>query len=267
MSFLSTVFGGPSQSEINAANQESNLAQTYSNAFSQTFGEQQGILNQINQQLTPIANLGPNQQGFSPQELAAMNTGAIDAAGAAARNAKQAAATTLAGEGGGGSSGLVSGVQQQIEGSIDSQAANELAATQNAITQKNYDVGRSNFWNSSSGEQSLASKYNPEAFGNLASSTEQSAFSDQSKVSAENGSLFGDIGKVVGMVAPLITGGLGNLDSTGSSSTGEQFGNFFSGALGLSQPGSSGSGGSSGGGGLSSDTGNGLPGSGNSSEW
>jgi hypothetical protein len=231
MSFQTTLFGGPSQSEINAANQESSLATSLGNAFNQTFGEQQGLLNQISQQLTPIANLGPNQQGYSPQELAAMNTQAIDTTGAAARNAQQSAATTLAGEGGGGTSGLVSGVQQQIQGSIASQAANELAGQQNKITQQNYEVGRQNFWNAQAGERSLAQAYNPESFGGLASSATGQAFNEQNQVQQEKGSVLGDIGKLVGTVLPMFAGGLANLDSTGSSTAGEQAGNFFQGGI------------------------------------
>jgi hypothetical protein len=235
MSFFSDLFGGPSSQQQGLANNESNLAGQMSNAFTQQFGAQSAVLTNLNNQLTPIANLGPNQQGYSPQELAAMNTQAINNSGAAARNAQQSVAGTLAGQGGGGGNGLVSGIQQQIQGTIASSAANNLASTENQITQQNYNVGRQNFENAVSGEQNLARAYNPEAFGSLASSTNQSALQDANQITQEKqAAAFAPIGlalKGAGAIAGGMMGGLNNLDTTGSSSGGEQVGNFFSGAF------------------------------------
>src|ERR1700676_4802870 len=126
MGFWSDIFGGPSSAEQSIATNEQSLGQTLGDAFHEQFGQQEGVLGNLNQQLTPIANLGPSQQGFSPQELAAMNSAAINNAGAAARNAQQQTGAILAGEGGGGTSGLTSGIEAQIRGSEASAAANEL---------------------------------------------------------------------------------------------------------------------------------------------
>src|SRR6266576_496743 len=235
MGFFSDLFGGPSGEEKRLTAESSNLATMMRNTFSQQLGDQKGILDRLNQQLAPIANLGPNQQGFSPQELAAMNTQAINTAGAASRNAQQAVASTLAGQGGGGTSGLGSGIQQQIQGTVASSAANELAAAQNAITQRDYETGRQNFWQSTAGERSLASAYNPEAFASLASSTGQTALTNARTLQNEKqAAAFAPIGlamKVGGSLLGGISGGLGNLDTAGTSSFGEQLGNFGSGAF------------------------------------
>ena len=235
MSFFSTLFGGPSAQQNQLASQESSLAATMSAAFNQQLAGQSQILQNLNSQLTPIASLGPNQQGFSAPELAAMNTQAINSVGAAARNAQQSVGTTLAGQGNGGGSGLESGIQEAIKGSVASSAANELAGAQNDITQANYATGRQNFFNAVNGEQALAKAYNPEAFGGLASSTNQAALQDANQIQTEKqqglNSLIG-LGKgILTGGTSFITGGLDNLDSTGNSSIGEQGKNFFSGGI------------------------------------
>ena len=178
MGFFSSLFGiapGPTQSAQDFASRQNELALTMNRDFSQRFGEQSDVFKNLTNQLTPIANLGPNQQGFSPQELSAMNAQAINTAGAASRNAQQSVAGTLAGQEvgpyGGNSSGLVSGIQQQIQGTVASQSANQLASAQNEITQRNYEAGRENFWRSTAGEQSLANAENPEPYGTMAQSS------------------------------------------------------------------------------------------------
>lgn len=237
MSFQSVVFGGPSQASQNLAGQQSNLAGTMQNDFSTQFANQSKALSTLSTNLTPIVNGGVNQQGYSAPELAAMNTSAINNAGAATRNAQQKTATTLAGQGGGGANpaGLASGIQDQINGSIASAGANELAGAQNSIVQGNYATGRQNFFNATQGEQQLASSYDPSKYGSEAAQTLGQASAAQDKIDSEKGSVLGDItavGKAVGGIAgSFLGGGLGNLDDTGSSSGGEQVKNFFTGGV------------------------------------
>lgn len=220
MGFFSAIFGGPSQEEKRLAGNQSILATQMSQAFQKQFADQGQILKNLTNQLTPIANLGPNQQGFSPQELAAMNTQAINSSGAAARNAQQRVAGTLAGqgagmfagEGGGSSSGLVSGIQQQIQGTIASNSANQLADAQNQITQANYETGRKNFWDSTTGEQTLAHQYNPAQFGDLASGANQLALKNEGQIQAEKRQA---INSAVGLGLGVLTGPVGGMISGG----------------------------------------------------
>jgi hypothetical protein len=237
MGFWSSLFGGPSSEEKQLAGQEKSLAGAFQGAFSNQLAGQTNVLNNLGQQLTPIASLGPNQQGYNSAVLSAMNAAAINNAGAAARNAQMATGAVLAGRGGGGSSGLVSGIEAQIQGSEASAAANQLAAAQNQIVQNNYATGRENFWNATTGEQNLARAYNPAQYGDLASSANESAFKEASQIQKEKGSVLGKIGSVIGAatglinpVAGFIKGGLSNLSK--DSSFGENVGNFFSGGAG-----------------------------------
>lgn len=120
MGFMTTVFGGPSQQQEQLAGQAQQLSGTANNGFATELQNSLGTQNAISSQLNPIFQGGVNQQGESAQELAAQNTAAINNAGAASRNAEQAVGAQLAGQGGGAGSGQISGVGQQIRGSIAS---------------------------------------------------------------------------------------------------------------------------------------------------
>jgi hypothetical protein len=240
MGFFSSLFGGPSAQQQQLAANESNLATQMSQAFQSQLSDQKGVMDRLNQQLTPIANLGPNQQGYSPQELAAMNSQAINNAGAASRNAQQMVGNTLAGQGGGGSSGLVSGIQQQIRGTIASAGANQLANAQNLITEQNYATGRQNFESAVSGEHALAGLYNPEQFGNLASGTNQQALQDANQITQEKqAAAFAPLALGAKLIGGGLTGAMGGFGSLGMGdpalsgvpqSFGDKIGNFFGGA-------------------------------------
>jgi hypothetical protein len=143
---------------------------------------------------------------------------------------------TLAGRGGGGSSGLVSGIEAQIQGSEASAASSELANAQNAIVQKNYETGRSNFWNSEEGMRGLASTEAASAgqFGNLASSSTQEAFKDATQIQKEKGSILGALGSVIGPALSFATGGISNVLAKGThagTETGGGIEQFFSGGI------------------------------------
>src|SRR5579859_2110868 len=125
------------------------------------FAGQQNIISGLNRSLNPIVAAGPSQRGFSGAEKSALDTTAINNAGAANKAAQQAARTYGAGEGGGGTSGLTSGITKQIEGAIASQEAQNLGNQQNQITQADYALGSQNYWRAAGGAQSLAAGYNP----------------------------------------------------------------------------------------------------------
>jgi hypothetical protein len=220
---------GPSGSEtaIEGANQS--LAMSLQANYQQRFAQQNQVLNNLNQSLSPIVAAGPSQQGFSPEELASLNTQAINSAAAANKNAQQAAGNAIAGEGGGGGSGLVSGTQAAIKAGISSNSANQLANTQNEITQANYNQGNQNYQRAIGGEQALAGDYNPQSFANGAESGFGQSFSEANQINQQNQQETKSIIGGIGSLAGAATGGVGNLDTTGSSTAGEQALNFFGG--------------------------------------
>jgi hypothetical protein len=173
---------GPTSQEEELQGQSQAFSTLLQGNYNTLFGNQLNVLNSINRSLSPILAAGPSQQGFSAPTLAAMNTQAINASGAASRNAQQAVANFGAGQGGGGSSGLISGVQRQLQGAVASQSANQYANAQNNITLANYSQGNTNFWRAQGGADQLAAGYSPNSAQGGAISANQTSFGEASAI-------------------------------------------------------------------------------------
>jgi hypothetical protein len=167
---------GPSpQQTAEAASQEA-FAQTLQANYNTNFANNEAILGHLTNVLTPIAEAGPNQQGFSAGEKATLNTNAIDTTGANYNNAARAVQGQLSGRGTPG--GPQSGVDQQINASIASQAAGQASTEENQIEQADYATGRANFNNAVSGLGGVAAQYNPNGSASVANSGASAAYSE-----------------------------------------------------------------------------------------
>jgi hypothetical protein len=69
---------GPSGAEKSISGQTSAFGSTLQNDFTSRFKGQSDILDSLNRTLSPIIAAGPSGQGFSPEELAAKNTQALE---------------------------------------------------------------------------------------------------------------------------------------------------------------------------------------------
>jgi hypothetical protein len=216
---------GPSQAEKDQQAQSASFAAQLKSNYGTRFGQQSDVLNAINQSLSPILAAGPSQQGFSAAETAALNTQAINSAGAASKNAQQAAANFGAGQGGGGSSGITSGIQQQIQGSIASQSANQLAGAQNQITQANYAQGNQNYWKAQGGMNALSQGYSPNAAMEGATNEQKQAFGEAGTVYQQQQ-----------QEDQAIAGGISSLAMTAAGGIGGGISGVANSAAGASQP-------------------------------
>lgn len=174
---------GPSKQQEQIAGQQASFAGTLQSNYATQFGAQSAILSSLNNAMSPIVAAGPNQQGYSAQELSALNAHAINTAGGAYKNAAQAVSGQLAGRG--GDSGLTSGVDAQIKGSLASSAAGNASNALNTIATQNYDVGRQNFFNAASGQRALAGLYDPTGYAGQGTGASNAAFGDATKVQDE----------------------------------------------------------------------------------
>jgi hypothetical protein len=222
---------GPTNQEKQLQGQSQSFATMLQGNYGTLFGQQQGVLNSINRSLSPILSAGPSQQGYSQPALAAMNTQAINSAGAASRNAQQAAANFGAGQGGGSGTGILSGVQQQIQGSIASSSENQLSNAQNQITQNNYAAGNQNYWKAQGGMNQLAAGYSPNEAQSGTIGENQASFGQAKDIQAQQAQEEQAIaGGIAGLATGALTGGMSSL--AGSAAGASQPGAFFSGALG-----------------------------------
>lgn len=176
---------GPTGAELTQQGNSATFASQLQANYGQLFGQQQGVLASLNKSLSPVLAAGPSQEGFSAPEKAALNTAAINGAGAANRSAQQAAANFGAGQGGGAGAGITSGITKQIQGSIASQSANALAGQQNNIVQQDYAQGNKNYWQAQGAMQQLGQQYNPSAAESGSISEGGQAFSEASNIESQ----------------------------------------------------------------------------------
>lgn len=231
---------GPSSQEKAAQAQQAQTAalqqdymKQYMAIFQQQFAKQDVVLKDINSQLQPILDKGINQQGFSKEEVSALNSQALNTTGANYANAARALGTAQAA---GSTSTIESGVQQQQRAALASSAAAQTGSEELGITEANYAQGRQNYLTALSGEQSLAAAYNPQSYGGLnvsagqsATAGNQAAFNEAHTINQESNQWEADIMGGVMAGVGMVSGGLGNLDKTGGSTGGEQAMNFLSG--------------------------------------
>lgn len=219
---------GPSQAEKNLATSEASFADTLKADFQTTFNSQQGILNTLNDILTPIVTAGPSQQGYSTEELDALNSQAINS------NAQVAQQTTQAlnaqeNAAGGGRTFLPSGVNEQINAGVETAAQNNLSNQELGITESNYATGNQNWQNALAGEQEVAKGEAPIDYANATTNSNQAAFGEADTVQQQSQQLLTSILGSIPGIATDVVGGIGNLDTKGTSTGGEQVGNFLAG--------------------------------------
>lgn len=199
---------GPSGQEKSIEAQSQSLASTMQGNYNQNFQAQAGVLQNLNNLLTPIAEAGPDQQGYGANQLAALNTEASQGVGNNYAKAEQSLNTTLATRGG-GNEALPTGAQAALKGSLAASAANAESNAQLGITNANYTQGRQNWAAATGGLQTLANAYNPTGAGNLASGQLNNAFTQADTISTEQGQEQADIaGGITGLAMQGATMGL-----------------------------------------------------------
>src|SRR5260370_30875175 len=183
--------------------------------------------------LTPIAQAGPDQQGYGPRELAALNTATGEGIGADYAKASQALNTTLAARGG-GNEFLPTGARAALKGSLASAAANELSRANIGITEANYAQGRQNWGQATAGLNALAQEYSPNASASGAQGGFSSAFGMYDKIQQEKNQKEASIaGGIASLATGALTFGMGGLANLGAGeSFGEGVGDVFKVGLG-----------------------------------
>src|SRR6266478_10071523 len=146
---------GPSSEEVSQQHELANFDNLLKNNYSLLFNKQIDTLMQLSNSLNPIIAAGPDAHGMSGEELNARQATAVATSGAAAQQAEQAARLYSAGRGGGGTSGVMSGIDQQIQAGIASQGAQAEASRLNQITSEDYALGREKFWRAEGGMQAI----------------------------------------------------------------------------------------------------------------
>lgn len=228
-------FGGASQQEKNISDQQAKMFSTLQDNYSTQFKGQTAILKQLSDSAGSIFASGPNQFGFSPAETAALRTQADEGTAASYQKAKQAVGAQMSGIAG-GNQYLPSGTEAGINANIATAAAGDQASKQLGITEAGYAQGRQNYLAASNILGGVAGQMDPLGYAGQAGSAGTSAFGSASKVHEEDmagqQAMMGMLGGALQGGMSFLSGGLSNLDKMGTSTGGEQVGNFFKGGLG-----------------------------------
>jgi hypothetical protein len=199
---------GASGAETTAQGQAAGFSSLLNANYAQNFGAESGILKNLTNTLTPIAEAGPDQEGFGANEKAALNTQAREGVGTNYAHAKQALDTTLSARGGGDEE-LPSGAADQLHASLATSAAKESSDQQLGITEADYSTGRANYSNAVSGLEGVAGEYNPNATAGAANNANQTSFSDASQINQENNAWQGQVAGLVGGLGAAAIGTMG----------------------------------------------------------
>lgn len=197
---------GASALQNQLASEQTQFYSTLTNAFNETFPEQQQILSALTSEFQPILEAGPNQEGFSPAEESAMRTEATDLT---ARGANQADVALNAKEAeNGGGAFIPSGANTELEAGLLSSAANENSTLQSNITQANYATGRENFLTAAQELGGTAAEENPLGFAGAATGAGSAANTTEQDIAQENSAWMGPVfGLLGGLGSSVINNG------------------------------------------------------------
>jgi hypothetical protein len=221
---------GPSGQESAIAGSQQKFSNLLQSNYSQNFGNQSAILGHLSSILTPIAEAGPNQEGFSAAEKAELNSSAISSTAASYKHSAQVVGEAR-GAAGGGNDLATSGADKQVDATLASNADTNLSNQQNQIDLADYSAGRQQFNTAVSGLGGVAQEYAPTALAGAADTATSSAFNDANAIQQQKNQEESDIaGGIAGIGLGVVTGGMSGL--AGSAAGASQPGAFLKGALG-----------------------------------
>jgi hypothetical protein len=216
---------GASAAQEAQATSSANFTNTLNQDFTQQFGAQSSILSTLQNSLNPIVQAGPNQFGFSGQEVNNLNAQAIQGTGAQYSNASKALGAQQAAQGG-GNSYLPTGAQAAQQGALASSTANQASNQLLGIQQAGYQQGYNQYQSAIGQLGGVASQYNPIGYAGQATSAAGQAFNAATQVQQMNNAaspwnvVGGILGGAVGAGLDAFTGGLGG---AGASALGGLF--------------------------------------------
>jgi hypothetical protein len=180
--------------------------QAYDTAY-KNFSEIQGVLDK---QFAPILSRGPNQMGFSPEELTALRTQATEGTATEYNKAQRALQENQAARGGAGASdiNITAGGAEEERAQLAGMAAS-TASTQNlGITEAGYSQGYNEWQNAVQGEENLAAGWNPNSFAGSADSSAKVANDEANTIAQQSQAMWGSVLGALGGVAGMAVGNM-----------------------------------------------------------
>lgn len=169
------------------------------------FAQNQAILGTLTKSFQPILAKGINQQGFSPEELATLNSQAVTGTGENYAKAKAALANQQAAEGG-GNAYVPTGVKEQQNLQLASSAAQNESAIEGKIASDNFATGRENYLSAAGALGGVASQLNPTGFAGAATGAGSAAATTADQITQANNAWMSLAGQGLGAAGTAIAG-------------------------------------------------------------
>jgi hypothetical protein len=188
--------------------QQSTFMSTLMNQSGQVFGDASQIFGDLTSAFAPIVAAGPQQEGFSPAEKAAMTASVVDSEGQAARNAKAATGNAVAAVGG-GNTVLPNGTEAAINSKVNEDFAQKTASGEQEITREDWATGRQNFDLASKALSGATDVFNASTgAAGAATGAGKAAADTQQEISQADNSWMTPVAGILGGVAGVATGGI-----------------------------------------------------------
>jgi hypothetical protein len=190
--------------------EQADFYRTQIQAYNSAYKNFSDIQTRLNAQFQPIIAKGPNQFGFSDEELNNLNTLATEGTARGYAKASQALRENVAALGNGTSNiNLTSGGMAQTQEQLASAAASSTAEQKLGIRQAGYAQGAAEYGAAVAGEEDLAAGWNPNAFGQTTIGAGKSAADLATTITSEQNSAWnaalGALGGIAGAAAKNVS--------------------------------------------------------------
>lgn len=179
--------GGPTQAQQQLQAEQADFYKQATEQQAQVYAEDQQILQAMEGIYEPILQKGPNQEGFSTEELNSLNTEAVEGTAQNYAGAAKAVNENLAAEGGGTVS-LPSGGATQLKAEVAAAAAGQESSEENQIKQADYAQGYSEWQDAARGLATEQGFINPVAYSGAATNAGAAEGVTANEIAQENDS-------------------------------------------------------------------------------
>lgn len=211
---VSGACGASGDQKSIAASQKQNF-EDFANESQQIFGNSSQIFKDITSNFEPVLAAGPDQNGLSVPELAALKSQAVTNAGNAYRNAARATGERIAASGG-GNAVLPSGQSDALMRDVAIAGAGKTADALTNIDIQNKEIGRQNWMNAAGVLAGSLNVFNPSINSNSSTTGSGSAaMSGANTVQQANRQWVGDVTGILGDVAGVASSFIPGAKSAG----------------------------------------------------
>jgi hypothetical protein len=204
---------GPSAQQIQLQGDQLDFYQQGMQEATQTFGQFQDLLGQMEAVYSPILAKGPNTNAFAGAEQSELDAQAIQGTAANYSQAERAVGSQIAAQGG-GDNPLPSGSEEQLKGEVATSAAAQESSEESQILQAGYATGEKEFENAGQELSTAAGQLNPAGYENAATTAGNAAETTANQINQEKNSW---MAPVLGAVGALGSAGINKLGGKSSS--------------------------------------------------